>query len=116
MSHYALRLSADGDFEIVDGLAEHRERYDVGFSDTVRIRATPETERLGYARLVGQVFGETTPSDGAIKSDELVGEPEEDFALYVDFEEQEGAWFAPQLVEFVSRPPQRSFLRRLFKR
>ena len=93
-------MKRDDDFEIVDALAEPRARHGVGFSDTARIRRTPETERLGYGGLEGLVVGETMPSTGAIEG-ELVGELDEDFALYVDFGERGGAWFAPQLVEFV---------------
>jgi hypothetical protein len=110
-------MASDGDFEIVDGLAEPRERYGVGFGDIVRIQSSPETERLGYAGLVGQVFGETAPSMGAIREQPLVGEPEEDFALYVDFDDREGAWFAPELVEFVDHGTvEPTFIRRLLRR
>jgi hypothetical protein len=84
-------VGADDDFEIVDGLAEQRERYGIRVADTVRIRSTAETDRLGYAGREGQIFGETMPSSGAIEGERLIGEPEEDFALYVDFGEDGGA-------------------------
>jgi hypothetical protein len=34
----------------------------ITFGDNVRLRSTPETEALGLAGQVGQVYGETTPS------------------------------------------------------
>lgn len=93
-------MAADDDFEVVDGLAEYRERFGIGFGDSVRIRSMPETERLGYAGLEGQVFGETVPSESAVEP--IVGTSEEDFALYVHFEQRDdGAWFAPELVQFL---------------
>ena len=97
-------MTDDDDFEIVDGLAEQREQHGVGFADLARIRSTPETEAAGFAGLEGMVVGETMPSTGAIDDETLVGEPDRDFALYVDFGERGGAWFAAHLVEFVGYP------------
>lgn len=97
-------MAGEDDFEIVDGLAEHREQHGVGFWDLARIRKTPETEAAGYAALEGLVMGETMPSTGAIEGETLVGEPSDDFALYVDFGDRGGAWFAAHLVEFAGRP------------
>jgi hypothetical protein len=92
-------VAREDDFEIGDALAERRERYGVGWFDSVRIRSTPQTERLGFAGLAGQVFGETMPSEGAIKGERVVGELEADYALYVDFGEGcERTWFAPEHV------------------
>lgn len=34
----------------------------ISFGDNVRVRSTLETEALGMAGHVGQVYGETTPS------------------------------------------------------
>jgi hypothetical protein len=49
-------------------------------------------------------MGETAPSMGAIEGEPFVGELEDDFALYVDFGDRGGAWFAAHLVEFAGRP------------
>lgn len=69
----------------------------VGFGDDVRIRHTPETEAAGYAGRVGKVYGFTQPS---IVGEPVIGEVVDDFALNVFFAEQEeGAWFAPELLE-----------------
>lgn len=73
------------------------------FGDNVRIRATSATESAGYAGLTGQVYGFTQPS---ILSETVLGELTDDFALNVHFEERgEGAWFAPELLEFVDHAP-----------
>lgn len=67
--------------------------------DHVRIRRTPETEAAGYAGLAGAVHGFTTPSVTEVP---VIGGAADDYALDVYFEDRdEGAWFAPGLVEFV---------------
>lgn len=97
-------LRPRADLDIVDGLAEYRERYGTGWFDRVRIAASPETDRLGYSGLEGVVFGETQPSLSHVEP--IVGSSEPDFALYVDFEERvEGAWFVPELVEVIDHSP-----------
>ena len=74
-----------------------------GFGDNVRIRATPLTEQLSLAGLVGNVHGETTPSVTGVK---VIGEVTNDYALAVMIEGQDEAlWFAPDLVEFVDHAP-----------
>ena len=71
--------------------------------DNVRIRATPETQRLGLAGLVGNVAGFTTPSVTGV---EVIGTVTDDFALNVLFEERnEAFWFAPDLLEFIDHAP-----------
>src|ERR1700730_4188923 len=73
------------------------------FGDSVRIRSSVETESNGVAGLVGQVYGQTTPS---VSSVEVIGELESDYAINVFFEDRhESFWFAPALVEFVDHAP-----------
>ena len=75
----------------------------LSFGDKVRIRSSPETEPNGVAGLVGQVYGQTTPSVTGV---EVVGELESDYAINVFFEDRnESFWFAPSLVEFVDHGP-----------
>jgi hypothetical protein len=69
------------------------------FGDNVRIRPSPETESKGLAGLVGNVYGQKTPSVSAV---EVIGELTSDYAINVFFEDRhESFWFAPALVEFV---------------
>jgi hypothetical protein len=71
----------------------------ISFGDNARVRATPLTRELGLAGMVGQVYGETTPS---ITNVEVIGESLEDYAVNVFFDERkESFWFAPELIEFV---------------
>lgn len=73
------------------------------FGDKVRVRFSTETESKGVAGLIGQVFGETTPSVTGV---EVIGELTSDFAINVFFEERkESFWFAPDLVEFIDHSP-----------
>jgi hypothetical protein len=75
----------------------------ISFGDNVRIIRTPETERLGVAEMIGNVYGETTPSDTQVK---VVGKLESDYALSVYFEALDlSYWFAPQMLEFVNHAP-----------
>jgi len=75
----------------------------ISFGDNVRVRVTPATERAGVAGLVGQVYGETTPS---LTNVEVIGELESDFALNVHFEQlPESLWLAPALLELVDHAP-----------
>lgn len=70
-----------------------------GFADRVRIKRTEETERLGLADRLGQVFGWTTPSVTRVS---VIGSPANDSALNVDFDElDEAFWFSEDLVEHV---------------
>ncbi len=71
----------------------------IGFADRVRIKTTPETERLGLARAEGCVHGETTPSITRVL---VIGVADEDVALAVHIEGRaEDVWIAPQLLEFI---------------
>jgi len=73
---------------------------DICYGDNVRIRRTPETERLGIAETIGNVYGETTPSESKV---EVVGEVRSDYALNVYFDSLEKSyWFAPDMLEFVN--------------
>ena len=70
--------------------------------DSARIRSTPATVEAGYAGAEGTVFGITTVSVTGV---EVVGEPEEDVAVNVDFGESlPSAWFQPSLVEVTGVP------------
>src|SRR6185436_9990147 len=71
----------------------------ITFGDNVRVRATPETEACGVAGLVGQVYGETTPSVTGVS---VNGHLTRDYAVNVHFEgRKETFWFASELLEFV---------------
>ena len=71
--------------------------------DTVRIRSTPEAIRMGLAGLVGQVFGDTTPSVTGI---EVIGDTRADKAYNVVIEGQSpDLWFAPEQLELVDHAP-----------
>ena len=75
----------------------------IEFGDRVRIRAGPATETAGYSGRVGQVLGWTTPSHGYV-DEVVVGEPLDDIAMNVDFEDT-SAWFATDLIEFLDHGP-----------
>ncbi len=71
----------------------------LSFGDNVRVRSTPDTETLGVAGQVGQVYGETTPSVTGVA---VVGQLAGDWALNVHFDGRtDTLWFAPELLEFV---------------
>ena len=73
------------------------------FGDNVRIRSSPETESKGLAGLIGQMYGQTTPS---VTDVEVIGELTSDYAINVFFEDRnESFWFAPALLEFVNHAP-----------
>ena len=73
------------------------------FADRVRIKRTEETERLGLAGRVGQVFGYTTPS---VTDVAVVGILSDDYAVNVHFDElNEVFWFADHLVEQIDHAP-----------
>jgi hypothetical protein len=75
----------------------------IGFGDRVQVRSTSETLARGLAKRVGRVYGQTTPS---VTGEETLGEPKEDYAVNVFFEELgEGFWFAEDLLEFVDHAP-----------
>lgn len=76
---------------------------DISFGDNVRILSTAETERLGIAGTIGNVYGETTPSTTEV---EVIGQLTSDYALNVYFDSLDKAyWFAPHMLEFVNHAP-----------
>jgi hypothetical protein len=87
------------EWEIVDGLAEARGGHeDTVEAERVRVRSTPETNRLGLAGLVGEVMGETIPSSSGVT--EIVGGTDSDYAINAWFEKRrEQHWFHPDLLE-----------------
>jgi hypothetical protein len=75
----------------------------ISYGDNVRVLHTTETERLGIAELIGNVYGETTPSETKV---EVIGKLEFDYAVHVYFESLNlSYWFAPQMLEFVNHAP-----------
>lgn len=75
----------------------------ISYGDNVRIARTSETERLGIADLVGNVYDETHPS---LTNLEVIGELRLDYALNVYFDSLDKSyWLAPQLLEFVNHAP-----------
>jgi hypothetical protein len=73
------------------------------YGDNVRIRRSPETERLGIAETIGNVYDETTPSDTKV---EVIGQLRSDYALNVYFDSlKKSYWFAPEMLEFVNHAP-----------
>lgn len=69
------------------------------FGDNVRIKETPETQALGIAGRLGNIYGFTTPSVTRV---DLVGSKVEDLAYSVNIEElNKQFWLAPELIEFV---------------
>jgi len=75
----------------------------ITFGDNVRVLAARETEALGVAGLVGQVYGYTKPSVTGVS---VVGQPSNDYAINVHFEQRkETLWFTPELLEFVDHAP-----------
>ncbi len=75
----------------------------ISFGDNVRILRTPETELLGLAETIGNVYGETTPSSTRVK---VIGELATDYALNVYFDAiDKFYWFAPHMLEFVNHAP-----------
>lgn len=76
---------------------------DICYGDNVRIRRTPETERLGIAESIGNVYGETTPSETRV---EVIGQLRSDYALNVYFDSlKKSYWLAPEMLEFVEHAP-----------
>ncbi len=71
----------------------------ISFGDTVRVRASDETTRLGLAGRQGSVTGETTPSVTMVP---VVGALQSDYAIAVHFDDgRDDVWFVPRLLEFV---------------
>lgn len=75
----------------------------ISYGDNVRIRRSPETDRLGITEAIGNVYGETTPSDAKV---EVIGQLRSDYALHVYFDSlKKSYWFAPEMLEFVNHAP-----------
>jgi hypothetical protein len=75
----------------------------IAFGDTVRIRTTVETERLGLAGSMGICYGFTTPSVTDIHA---IGSTGVDRALSVKVEgHNDPLWLDPDLVEPVHCTP-----------
>ncbi len=75
----------------------------ISFGDNVRVLATPLTEGLELAGLVGQVHGETTPSVTGV---EVIGGVSEDYAINVFFDDRkESYWFVAELLELIDHAP-----------
>ena len=76
---------------------------EISFGDNVRIHRTADTECIGVAEMIGNVYGETTPS---VTKVEVIGQLQSDYALNVYFDTlRVSHWFAPQLLEFVNHAP-----------
>ena len=75
----------------------------ISFGDNVRVRATPLTEELELVGLVGQVYGETTPSVTGVQ---VIGDVREDYAINVFFDDRkESYWFVTELLELINHAP-----------
>jgi hypothetical protein len=75
----------------------------ISVGDNVRVVATPLTEKLGLAGLVGQVYGETRLSFSGV---EVGGEIADDYAINMQLQGRPGTlWFAPQLLAFIDHAP-----------
>jgi hypothetical protein len=72
----------------------------ITFGDNVKVVSSPETDAIGVAGKLGQVYGETIPS---VTSVEVIGKSDSDYAINVLLEETgETYWFAPHLLEFIN--------------
>ena len=79
------------------------EGVSLSFGDKVKVIATSETEELGVANRIGQVFGTTIPSATGVF---FAGNTTQDLAIAVQFDElPDSIWFAPELLEFVDHAP-----------
>ena len=75
----------------------------ISFGDNVRVLSTPATVGRRLAGLIGQVYGETTPS---LTKVEVIGETTEDYAINVFFKERgEALWLTEELLELVDHAP-----------
>jgi hypothetical protein len=69
------------------------------FGNRVKIISTPETIEKGVAGKIGVIYGYTTPS---ITGVQVIGNPKEDFALNVLFEELNIThWFNEDLLQHI---------------
>ena len=67
------RLPASARVQATGSIGPFSVSAHVSYGDNVRILRTAETERLGIAELIGNVYGETTPSDSKV---EVIGKLE----------------------------------------
>jgi hypothetical protein len=75
---------------------------DVILGEKVRVRTTPLTQQIGCAGSLGFIDGVVRPSTCTVH---VIGESSKDVALSVLIEDGlDQYWFAPELLEFVSRP------------
>lgn len=75
----------------------------IRFGDNVRVRDTELTRELDLAGLVGQVYGETTPSVSGVA---VIGQPAADHAINVHFDGRaDTVWFAASLLELIDHAP-----------
>ena len=75
----------------------------IRFGDNVRVCDTQATREIGLAGLIGQVYGETTPSVTGVQ---VIGKPRTDYAINVRIEgRKETYWFAADLLELVDHAP-----------
>lgn len=76
---------------------------ELSFGDNVRILHTADTERLGIAGTIGNIYDETVPSETGV---EVIGELTSDYAMNVYFDALDRSyWLAPHLLEFVEHAP-----------
>lgn len=69
----------------------------------VRVRRTPETEKLGLAGEIGEIYGFTTPSVTGVT---VIGDDGQDFAESVFFEKTgEQLWFAEAALDYLDHDP-----------
>ena len=69
----------------------------------IRIKASPETDRLKLTGKIGSYYGFTTPSVTGV---DVIGDLGEDFAASVFFEDTgDQLWFADSVLEFLDHDP-----------
>jgi len=77
--------------------------------DLVRIKPSPETDRLGLAGKLGHVQGFSTPSMLTAvtnKAVQVIGTLTEDHAVSVSFDDTgEQLWFVDDLLEYLDHDP-----------
>ena len=73
---------------------------DISFGDHVRVADCDATRRGGWAGLVGQCLGFTTPSVTGVN---VIGSSKGDLAFNLHFDDDSvtDAWFDPDLLEYI---------------
>jgi hypothetical protein len=70
------------------------------FGNKVRIKDCLVTKEKGLAGMVGEVYGQTTPS---MMDFEIIGTPKDDFAVSVYFDDLKTSyWFDADLLETIA--------------